>query len=48
MGAELGFKKYDIGDNINNMEKFLKENQDDFYNYAIRDSEIVVVLAENY
>ena len=48
MGAELGFKKYDIGDNIKNMEKFLKENQDDFYNYAIRDSEIVVVLAENY
>ena len=48
MGAELGFKKYDIGDNINDMGKFLKENQDDFYNYAIRDSEIVVVLAENY
>lgn len=48
MGAELGFKKYMIGDNINNMGKFLKENQDDFYNYAIRDSEIVVVLAENY
>lgn len=48
MGAELGFKKYDIGDNITEMEKFLKENQDDFYNYAIRDSEIVLELAENY
>lgn len=48
MGEEMGFKKYDIGDSIKDMEKFLKDSPDDFYNYAVRDSEIVLELAENY
>lgn len=48
LGEELGFKKINIGDKILNMKKFLDEDIDSYYNYAIRDSEITLELAENY
>jgi hypothetical protein len=48
LGQELGFKKISIGDKIKNMKKFLNEDIDKYYNYAIRDSEITLELAENY
>jgi len=48
MGQELGFKKINIGDKILNMKKFLDEDIDNYYNYAIRDSEITLELAERY
>ena len=48
LGEELGFKKINIGDKILNMKKFLQEDIDNYYNYAIRDSEITLELAENY
>ena len=34
MGEELGFKKYDIGDSIKDMEKFLKDSPTIFINYC--------------
>ena len=48
LGQELGFKKISIGDKIKNMKKFLNEDIDNYYNYAIRDSEITLELAERY
>lgn len=48
LGEELGFKKIQIGDKILNMKKFLVEDIDSYYNYAVRDSEITLELAERY
>lgn len=48
LGQELGFKKISIGDKIKNMKKFLDDDIDSYYNYAIRDSEITLELAENF
>ena len=48
MGEELGFKKIAIGDKIKNMKSYLDEDIDNYYNYAVRDSEITLELAERY
>lgn len=42
MGESLGFKKLEIGENIENMEHFKKNNINGYIMYALQDANIVV------
>lgn len=48
LGKNLGFYKLEIGDNIEEMEQFRKDNINAFIMYAMQDSCIVVNFLYNY
>lgn len=48
LGKNLGFYKLEIGDNIEEMEQFRKDNINGFLMYAMQDSCIVVNFLYNY
>lgn len=48
LGNNLGFYKLEIGDNIEKMEQFRKDNINGFLMYAMQDSCIVVNFLYNY